>query len=292
MHTPVLLKEVIEYLDLKKGDTVLDATINGGGHSREIVKHIVPDGTLVGIDQDEEILKNLRFKIQDLGFKNIFLINGNFRDLDKLLKIKKLDAALFDLGMSSFHLEKSGRGFSFQKDEPLVMNYKSKLSPIDLTAKEILNRWTEEEICKILKEYGEEERARSIARKIIVFRERRPFKTTLDLVEAIGGQRGRINSATKTFQALRIAANDELDALAEGLGKAWKMLNPKGRLVVISFHSLEDRIVKNFFKQLKQKGEGEILTKKPVRPREEEIKNNPRSRSAKLRAIIKGDTNI
>lgn len=294
-HYPVLLKEAIEFLNLQKGSKVLDATVDGGGHAEEILNKIVPDGKLIGIDQDQQLLEDLNSKFQITKFKeNIILINGNFRNLDKLLeplKINFLDAAFFDLGISSLQLQNSGRGFSFQKDEPLIMTFKSR--PGDLTAADILNKFPEEEIYRILKEYGEERYAGRIARAIVREREYRPFKTTAELMEAIRKavppqyKRGHISFATRTFQALRIAVNDELGALEEGLAKAWTLLGLKGRLVVISFHSLEDRIVKNFFKKKSMEGEGLILIKKPVTPSEEEIFLNPRSRSAKLRAIKK-----
>jgi len=294
IHTPVLLKEIIEYLNLRNGDMVLDATINGGGHAEKILERIGSNGKLIGIDQDEEVLNKTRIKNQDLGIKNIFLLNGNFRDMDKLLEplgIKKLNAILFDFGMSSFHVDKSGRGFSFQKDEPLIMNYKLELGPSDLTAKEILNKWPEKEICQILQEYGEERYARKIATSIVGARKEKRFETTFDLVEVIQKniRKGnpRINPATKTFQALRIAVNDELNALEEGLEKAWGFLARDGRMAVMSFHSLEDRIVKFFFKEKKSEEGARILTKKPIIPKREEIKLNPRSRSAKLRVIEK-----
>jgi len=309
-HIPVLLDEVIKYLDPKKGETILDATLHGGGHSGAIIPRLLPGGKLIGIDQDRQLLDKLissfsrqmrdpavagQFSI----FKkdgNLILVNDNFRNLDKILKslkIKFVDGILFDLGMSSEQLENSGKGFSFLRDEPLIMTYKSELGPEDITAGDILNKWPEEEIFKVLKEYGEERYAGRISRNIAKRRKEIPFATTFDLVEVIkksvphGKKRQRINPATRTFQALRIAVNDELNALAEGLEKSWELLNRGGRLVVISFHSLEDRMVKNFFKEKKNEGAGNILTKKPISASEQEIKINPRSRSAKLRAIVK-----
>lgn len=274
MHTPVLLKESIYYLNLKPGDTILDATIDGGGHAREILKAIGGKGKLIGIDLDEVRVPNVK------------MLHGNFRDADKLIK-EKLNGALFDLGMSSNQLEQSGRGFSFQKNEPLLMNYSRENN---LTAWEILNKWSEVEISDVLYKYGEERYSRRIAKNIV---KHRPVETTLELVDIIRGsvpvsyRHGRINCATRTFQALRIAVNDEINALQEGLEKVWKLLLSKGRLVVISFHSLEDREVKTFFKKIKQAKQGVILTKKPIRAGGEEKKANPRSRSAKLRAIEK-----
>lgn len=292
MHKSVLLKEVIEYLNPKPEDVILDATINGGGHAKAILNLIGKKGKLIGIEQDAEILEKLKSE----NLENAVLIDGNFRDLDELLSlnnIKELNGAIFDLGMSSLHLEESGRGFSFQKNEPLLMTFKSYLESSDLTAKDILNEWSEKEISDILFNYGEERYSRGIAKRIIERRKEKPFETTFDLVSIVEAsvpgayRRGRIHCATRTFQALRIAVNDEMESLKTGIRKAWEMLSPKSRLTVISFHSLEDRIVKVFFKDLKESGEGKILTKKPVIASEDEMKENPRSRSAKLRAIEK-----
>lgn len=310
MHIPVLLKEVMEYLNPKPGDVILDATINGGGHAREILKKIGEEGTLIGIEQDSAILEKLKSEMGEL--ENVILINGNFRDLDELLvsagrrtdlnKIKKLNGALFDLGMSSLQLDSPpdipGRGFSFQKDEPLLMNFKREIGPSDLTAADILNKWSEEDIREILYEYGEERYGRRIAAAIVKSRENRPIVTTFELVEIIRlsvppnyRNSRKINCCTKTFQALRIAVNDELGAIEEGIAKAWKLLAPDARLAVISFHSLEDRIVKFFFRELREAGEGNVLTKKPVIASEDEAKENPRSRSAKLRVCEKKRAN-
>lgn len=296
MHVPVLLKEVIHYLDLQPGDTILDATVDGGGHAAAVCEHIGPNGKIIGIDQDLNIIHAAEIKFQKSKCK-IILVNGNFRDLDKLiipLKIKKLDGAIFDLGMSTLQLKESGRGFSFQKDEPLLMTFKSEIGPNDLTAKEIINRWNEKEIANVLYEYGEERYSRRIARGICEKRRKERIETTFNLVDIIRvsvpaayRNNKRINCCTRTFQALRIAVNDELRALEEGIEKVWDLLSKKSRMVVISFHSLEDRIVKKFLIKKKQEGKGKILTKKPILPMEDEIKSNPRARSAKLRAMEK-----
>lgn len=287
MHKPVLLKEVIEALEPKPGETVLDATIDGGGHAAAICEKIHTSGTLIGMDSDSEVLKIAEIKMQNAKCKTV-LINGNFRDLDKLfekVKIKSINKALFDLGISSWHLESSGRGFSFQKNEPLDMRYGTATEK----AEDLINRYSENELIKILKEYGEERFAKRIAEEIIKSRKTKPLKTTFELVEAISRavpdwyKRRRTNFATKTFQALRIAVNDELEALKEGIGKAWGFLEPGGRIAVISFHSLEDRIVKNFFREKALANEGRILTKKLILPSLEELSVNPRARSAKLR---------
>lgn len=288
-HVPVLLNEILQFLDPKPGNVILDATVDGGGHATEILKKILPNGKLVGIDQDKQLLDALNSQ------KNTILINGNFRNLDKLLeplKIKQLDGVLFDLGMSSLQLEQSGRGFTFQKDEPLLMTYKFPIDADDLTAQKILNEWPEKDIADVVYQYGEERYARRIAKNICEARKKNVFKSTFDLVDVIKKSIPfrhyyKIHPATKTFQALRIAVNDEMIALSEGLEKSWKLLSSGSRLVTISFHSLEDRVIKNFFKNKKNEEDAVILTKKPVFPSTEEIVANPRARSAKLRAAAK-----
>jgi len=297
-HIPVLLNEVIKFLDPKPGNIILDATVDGGGHAIAIAKKILPDGKLIGIEQDNNILEKLSSKIEnqypELKNSNI-LINGNFRDIDKLLKplnINALDGALYDLGMSSLQLEESKRGFTFLKDEPLLMTYKFPIEPGDLTAKEIINTWPEKEVADILFHYGEERYSRRIARNIVRRREKKPFQSTFELAALVKQSVPyrpfhRIHPATKTFQALRIAVNNELEAISESFEKAWQFLIPSSCLVIISFHSLEDRIAKNFLKSKKQKGEADIKTPKPITATEEEIYLNPRSRSAKLRAAVK-----
>ena len=297
MHITVLLKESTECLNPKQGDVILDATINGGGHSEEMLKMIGEKGKLIGIDQDDEVLNKLKKKWKDR--KNILLARDNFRNLDKVLeslKIEKINGALFDIGVSSSQIDESGRGFSFQKDEPLLMTMKSGIESDDLTAKEIVNIWSEKDLADTIWKYGEERFSRRIAKNIVRRRKAKKFETTMELVDAIREsvpsfyRNGRkINCATRTFQALRIAVNDELGALKEGMEKAWSFLQGGGSLAVVSFHSLEDRIVKNYFKELAAKNEGKIMAKKPIVPTEEEKKANPRSRSAKLRAIKKYD---
>lgn len=292
-HIPVLLKEAIQYLNAKDGDVILDSTVGGGGHSREILKKIGKSGKLIGIDQDKKILEKLKAEFIDRAI----LINGNFRDLDKLIAphgFKKINGAVFDLGINSEQFEESGRGFSFQKDETLLMTYKSDIGPNDLTAKEIVNEWSEKEIADVIYKNGEERCSRRIARKIVERRKEKLIKTTSELVEAIRlsvppayRNNRRIHCATRTFQALRMAVNDELPALEEGIGKAWELLERGGRMVVISFHSLEDRIVKNFFRNKAKDGEGKVLTKKPMVASKKEKEENPRARSAKMRAIEK-----
>jgi len=287
MHQPVLKKETLEYLEPSPGKNFIDCTFGFGGHSLEILKRIKPDGRVLGIERDSQVL-NLWTSDVD----RLILVQGNFTDLEKIARennFESVDGVLLDLGFSSWQIEESGRGFSFLKDEPLVMD----MGGSEITAREIVNSWPEKELYGILKEYGEERYAGRIAKSIYQRRKIKKIETTSQLVEIIkravpvSYQRKKIHFATKTFQALRIAVNDELDNLEKVLPQALKILNKEGRLVVISFHSLEDRIVKNFFRQKAKEGQVEILTKKPAGPRLKEVKLNPRSRSAKLRAILK-----
>ncbi len=303
MHISVLQKEVIEYLDPKPNENFVDCTIGEGGHSAAILKKILPRGKLLGIDRDAEILKTVKAKNQNSEIKNnLILICDNYTHLKEIIKknnFSPVDGILLDLGMSSWHLKKSGRGFAFLKDEPLDMRYEAKCKVPNakcqnyLTAEEIINKWPKEEIERILKEYGEERFAKRIAENIIKERKLKPIKTTAHLVTIIKKavpfkyQHGRIHCATRTFQALRIAVNDELNNLKKILPQAIEILKPGGRIVVISFHSLEDRIVKNFLKEEAKKNIITILTKKPIMVSAEEMKKNPRARSAKLRAAIK-----
>lgn len=296
MHIPVLLCETIELLNPKGNEIIVDATVNGGGFAEAILNIKNFKGTVVGIDQDENLIEQLKNRLGNY-IKNgrLKLVCGNFENIDehlRVLNIKKADAFIFDLGMSSEQLLNSGRGFSFLRDEPLLMSYKSNLELNDLTAYKIINNFNGEEIYKILREYGEERFANRIVRNILDERRKKRIEKTFELVEIIkksvpyGVQKkSKINPATKTFQALRIAVNRELDVLKVGINKAYSLLNKNGHLAVISFHSLEDRIVKNFFRDLKTNDLVDILTKKPITAKNDEVKNNPRSRTAKLRVI-------
>lgn len=285
MHIPVLQKEVLEYLDPKPNENFIDATIGGGGHSSEILQRIAPRGKVLGIDWTPEAIRGIKKNA------NLILVCDNFAALTEIVKqqkFNKVKGILLDLGYSSWHLEESGKGFSFQKKEPLDMRYSAQNQ---LTADKIVNFWSKFEIERVLREYGEERFAGDIAAKIIEERKSRAIQTTSGLVEVIrksvprGYLNGRIHFATKTFQALRIAVNDELTNIEKVLPQALQILEQGGRLAVISFHSLEDRIVKNFFKDnIAKIG---LLTKKPVTPTRKEISINHRSRSAKLRAAIK-----
>ena len=290
IHKTVLLNETIDGLNLHDGALVLDGTFGGGGHSREILKRF-PKVKIIAIDQDKSAYEKAQSKF--IGKDSaITFINMNFRSLDNL-KEKDFDGIILDLGLSSDQLENSGRGFSFMKNEPLLMTMKENPSPEDVTAMDIVNSWGENNIADIIYGYGEEKFSRRIARAIVDARQKKKFATTFDLVEVISGavpnsyRKGRINCATKTFQALRIAVNDELGALQEGLTKGFEVLKIGGRMSVISFHSLEDRVVKNFYKEKQKEGGAKLINKKVITASIDELKNNPRSRSAKLRVLEK-----
>jgi len=297
-HIPVLSKEVIEILNPKPKEFIIDGTIGNGGHSVEILKKIGPKGKLLGVDWDkgaiERLNRDLKLQIYP-NAANVILVNDNYANLPEILKEKKLEKAdglLLDLGFSSDQLETSGRGFSFLKDEPLDMRYCTSQIITDINAATILNSYSEKQLAKNFFQYGEERFSKRIAKKIIEERKKEPLKTTFDLVKIIkkavpkNYEKGRIHPATRIFQALRIYVNNELGNLSKILSKLEDILKPKGRAVIISYHSLEDRIVKQQFKLLEKEGKAKILTKKPIRASEEEIRQNPRSRSAKLRAII------
>ena len=282
IHIPVLLKESVDELLLKEGKIFIDGTLGGGGHSGEVLKRFGKGVRVIGLDRNPETLRQVE---ERLGIETKV---QSFADIDTL-DINP-DAILLDLGISSDQLDNSGKGFSFQKNEPLDM----RMSDKGITAADILNSWDDHAIELILRGFGEEKYSRRIASEIVRRREEKPFETTFDLVEAVTASRPKnpkekTNPATKTFQALRIAVNEELTALENGLEKGWKVLNPGGRFAVISFHSLEDRIVKNFFRDRAKGGEGRLITKKPITPTEEEVKANPRSRSAKLRVVEKNE---
>jgi 16S rRNA (cytosine1402-N4)-methyltransferase len=291
VHIPVLRNEVLDFLDPKANENFIDCTIGEGGHAFAILERILPNGKLLGIDWTKELINGLRVNVGSLN-KNLILVCDNFANLKSIVErhgFERVSGVLFDLGLSSWHLEKSGRGFSFSRDEPLNMCFQEG----EVTAQDIVNRCPRRELERILKEYGEERFAKKIAEEIVASRKKEPITSTLQLVSLVEKavpkwyQRRRIHPATKTFQALRIAVNDELNNLKKALPQALEILKPGGRLVVISFHSLEDRIVKNFLKENSRKGLLRILTKKPVRPSVEEVEINPRSRSARLRAAIK-----
>lgn len=280
-HIPVLAGEVLQHLNPQSGQHIIDATLGDGGHG-ELILEKLGDGKLLGIDQDPESLKRAE---KFLGKKkHIILKQGNFRELKSLIPedFGDVHGILFDLGWSSPQFADRNRGFSFQNDEPLDM----RMDPSQkTTAAEIVNNYREEEIGRILRVYGDERHWKTLAHKIKKARKEMKIETTFQLVDIIGGsKRGGIHPATRTFQALRIAVNDELAALKDGLEQAIEILSPGGIIMVISFHSGEDRIVKHMFKNA---DELDVLTKRPITASEEEIKSNPRSRSAKLRVATK-----
>ena len=296
VHIPVLLNEVIKYLNPKPGENFIDCTVGAGGHSLAILKKNKP-GKLLAIDCDNESLELFKSKIRNSEFSflhRLTLANDNFRNLKEIVekyKFHPVNGILLDLGLSSWHIEESKKGFTFRKDEPLGMNFDNR-SP---SAAEIINNFSEKSLEEIFSKYGEERYSRRIARRIIEKRKNKPIETTFQLRNIVGEvipfsktRRGNIDRVlARIFQSLRIAVNDELENLKQGLKQSLEILEPGGRLIIISFHSLEDRIVKNFFRDEKIKNSLKILTKKPIIADEEEVKNNPRSRSAKLRAAVK-----
>ncbi len=292
-HRSVLLHEAIEALDIRPDDIVVDATLGGAGHARAIVEKLGSQGIFLGIDADQDAIERAKERL--IGSQaRIELIADNFRNLQKILEtanIANVTKVLFDLGWSSYQLD-SGRGFSFLKDEPLSMTYKKTPGSSDLTAATIVNTWGEESIADVIYGWGQERYSKRIAKAIVTRREKKPFVTSLELAETIKSavpppyRFGRLHPATKTFQALRIAVNDELGALKEGINAAWQMLGAGGRIAVITFHSIEDREVKRLFAHLASK-DGTLVFKKPLKPSAEELRENPRARSAKLRVIQK-----
>jgi 16S rRNA (cytosine1402-N4)-methyltransferase len=293
MHIPVLKDKVIEYLAPKPNEHFIDCTIGQGGHAIAILEKIGPRGKVLGIDQDSAFLSQLRQTLQKEYKNRLILTEGNFAHIKDILskeKFRPVHGILFDLGFSSLHIEESKRGFSFQKQEPLDMRY-SLSNPV--TAEKIVNYWSKADIERILKEYGEEQFSKEIAQAIAEQRGRTPIVKTTQLAKIIEEatprwyHRKRVHPATKTFQALRIAVNSELENIKEALPQAAGLLEPKGRIAVISFHSLEDRIVKNFFTTHPLLS---MITKKPITPSSQEQKTNPRARSAKLRVALKLST--
>jgi len=306
-HKPVLLRESIEGLNLKKGDSVVDATLGGGGHSREILKIIGKEGRLIAIDQDAAAVENFRKQLSS-EVDNVYLVKGNFSNIKNILGGMNILAAqgiLADLGYSSTQLEDESYGMSFLKDAELDMRLDKESG---LTAKKIINEYSQANLERIIREYGEEKFAKNIAKKIIEQRKIKPIERTTELAEIINQaiperyRHQKIHPATRTFQALRIEVNKELENLEKFIPAAINVLNPGGRLAIISFHSLEDRIVKNIFRENARgcicppnfpsclcghQAKVKIITKKPIVPGTEEIAGNPRARSAKLRICEK-----
>jgi 16S rRNA (cytosine1402-N4)-methyltransferase len=294
MHVPVLQSEVIEYLDPKPNENFVDGTINGGGHARLILDKIRPRGRIIGIDLTPELIVRLKRDLITEGHsQRVVLINDNFARLEDIVRENKfhpVNGLILDLGFSSWHLEQSGRGFSFMANQRLDMRFNPRE---ELNAWTIINRWSEDEIGALIRDYGQENFWRKIAANIVADRQLNPIDSTKDLAQTINKsvpewyRHRKIHPATKTFQALRIVVNRELSNLVRVLPQAISILAPEGRIVIISFHELEDRIVKQFFKTEEEAGRIELITKRPVKPSEKEIAQNRRSRSARLRAARK-----
>ncbi len=293
-HEPVLLNEVIKFLEPKSGEFFVDATLGAGGHAEKILEKIMPDGFLIGFDCDSSAIGQAEERLNKYK-KNCLFINDNFSNL--VLQIKKnnisgVDGVLLDLGVSSMQLDNKERGFSFKSSGPLDMRMAENKG---ISAFDVVNSFEEKEIADIIWKYGEERLSRRIARAIINHRKEKKIETTGELADIAaraygartqGSFRG-IHPATRTFQALRIFVNKELESLETVIESVIDILNHQGRIGVISYHSLEDRIVKNKFKEFKEKGLGDILTKKPIAPTEEEVDQNRRARSAKFRVFKK-----
>jgi 16S rRNA (cytosine1402-N4)-methyltransferase len=280
-HIPVLAAEVIEGLQLQPGQTIIDGTLGLGGHTAMILDRIAPNGTVIGIDRDARNLELAKQQLAVFG-ERVRYVHSSFSAMDTL--DVQVDGVLLDLGFSSVHVDDASRGFSFQNDGPLDMRYDT---TGELTAEVIVNGWSKDDLANLLRRLGEEPAAHRIAKAIFDARRAQRIATTAQLAEIIGAvipRRGKTHPATKTFQALRLAVNDELGEVEKGLTAAAKVLKPGGRLAVITFHSLEDRLVKHW---LKASDSFEVIGKKPIVPGREEIVSNPRSRSAKLRLAHK-----
>ena len=290
-HLSVMPKESLELLDIKAGELVIDGTAGEGGHSYEILKHS-PKARVLAFDADPAAVASARKRLAQFG-ERAEVVEANFSEIEKVLAkkgIEKINKALFDLGWNSGQLS-SGRGFSFLTDEPLNMSYGKKPAS-GFTAAEALNEWDEETLANVFYGYGEERFARRIAKAVIERRAIQPIQTTFELVEIVRDStprpyhKGRIHFATRTFQAMRMAVNDELGVINTGITAAWTHLSPGGRIAVITFHSIEDRAVKRLFAGFTKNG-GRLIVKKPLIPSKAEIITNPRARSAKLRVIEK-----
>ncbi len=292
MHISVMPEEVLELLKAKAGGTVVDGTLGLAGHSYLIAQQLGPKGHLIGIDRDSFAIELAKKKLEDLRLQKDFC-QGNFADLNvhlQQLNVTHVDGVLLDLGISSFQLDNAARGFAFSSDGPLDMRMDQSQGA---SAADLVNTLSEDKLAKIIEEFGEDRFAGRIAKAILYNRAKLKITTTKQLADIVlralphGYTRGRIHPATRTFQALRIEVNDELGSLQKALSTCFEALKPGGRLVIIAFHSLEDRLVKQTFKRFAQEGLGTILTKRPLVPTDAECAVNPRSRSAKLRGIEK-----
>ena len=291
MHISVLLHSSITGLDIQPGDIVVDGTFGGGGHSSEIIAN-TPAKKLICVDLDEEAQERFLSNPLLSNDPRALFVHANFKDADSILEkaqCASVNKVLLDLGTSSFQLDTDTRGFSFRSDTPLAMTFSKAGSHTGFSAYDIVNSWEESSIADIIYFYGEDRAARKIAKVIVSARESGPITTSKQLatiIETALPRRGKIHPATKTFQAFRIAVNDELTVIKEALAQWWERLKKEGRIAVITFHSIEDRVVKEWMKE-QARVSGRIITKKPIAPSQEEVKQNPRSRSAKLRVIEK-----
>ena len=293
VHQSVFLEEAVDALQITPGDVVVDATLGGAGHFGSILNRLQNEGTVIGIDADAEAVARGEEVAKTSQGATAKVVLGNFRDLESILDengVEEISSILFDLGWSSYHLS-SGRGFSFRVDEPLMMTYGDPSK--GGTAAEVVNSATEQELSDIFHSLGEERFARQIARGIVRARGEKRILTTAELAEVVTASTPswyhsrRIHPATKVFQALRMHVNDELGALRAGLTAALTRLEDGGRVAVITFHSIEDRIVKTMLRDAAHEGKGVLVTKKPVEPSDAEVAQNPRARSAKLRVFEK-----
>jgi len=293
-HITVLLEEAVDALALSSGSTVVDVTVGSAGHAAAICGRLGGEGQYLGIDADASAIANARRRLAGVT-PRVTLVTGNFSNLENILSSSHIehgavDAVLADLGWRMEQFVEGGKGFSFRVDEPLLMTYGNP-SEYPFTAHDIVNDWTETQIATVIAGYGEERYASRIARGIVVTRDLAPILTTYDLVRVIEGsvpaayRRGRVHAATRTFQALRMAVNDELTVTEQLIDTAVRVLRPGGRLAIITFHSIEDRLVKHRFRALVEAG-ATLATKRPIVPSAQELAHNPRARSAKLRVLI------
>ncbi len=293
-HVSVLLHESVEGLNVHSGETVVDATLGLGGHSNYLSKIVGKEGTVIGIEVDTNALSTAK-KILATADAQFHFVLGNFKDIDEhlsSLKLSEVDGILFDLGWNSTQMN-AGRGLSFRADDPLIMTLSATPDEGAVTAKDIITSWSETDLAEIIRTLGEERFAGSIAHAIVMARKAESIDTARELAQIISDavppwyRNGKTHPATKTFQALRILVNDELSTLTLSLDKAFALLKKGGRISVISFHSLEDGLVKRIFKKLAHDKKATLITKKPIRPTRHEVQSNPRARSARLRIIEK-----
>lgn len=290
LHQPVMVSEVLQYLNPHPGAVVVDGTIGTAGHSLHILPRLVPDGRLIAIDRDSEALQIAQGRLIEFQ-PMVTLLHGNYRDISALLSqahCARVDGLLLDLGMSSLQVGRDERGFSFTKEGPLDM----RMDPSDgTTAAALVNQLSEDELSYLLESLGEERFAKRIAAQLVRERRVHPIETTMQLARLIthalppDSRHGRLHAATRTFQALRMAVNDEVGSLQDVLSVLPNIIRPQGRVIILTFHSIEDRLVKHAFRKYVQEGKWRLLTPKPLSSRTEEIAQNPRARSAKLRVI-------